>query len=635
MTDYFDIDKVFGPEYDFSELTTFPEIGLRRYQEIADGAKEDWTVFRFFDYLNDPEAEGEILNWEKFWTRSTAVAAQLQTMIEKGDRVVAMLPQSLEYVVGFWGILLSGGIAIPAFIPTEPAHAGYLEAILLDAQPKVILTSVKTAGAVRNFLKEQDIKNPPRVVVVEGIEDALSKDWVQPDVEPNDIAYLQYSSGSTRRPTASCISHRAALTATAQILRALVNTPKHRGVQWIPIFHALSLIYIFGCAVADIQLDMMEPAAMLQKPSRWINLLPSQNGEIVFSSAPDFAYGLAAAHAQPEEGSDLDLTKVMALANGSEAVSTDSVNAFKAVFTPYGLQNGVIRPAYGMSEATLGLTCPRVGEEAPMVSVDGKALAEGRFEILPADKFDEGLPQMGLGRPLEDCWVVIVKAEFDENEEFTGKAREIEDGQIGEIWATSATLANGYWGLEKETEETFGNDISEFLPDDKTHAIVDGKRFPEGAKWLRTGDCGTFHDGYVFVTGRVKDLIIVDGRNHVATDIEATTTTAAAGRLAPKGMAAFAVSAANVLDSASERTGRGIDRDTNTEQLVILAEEVADNPIEDKAALLDEIRSLIARRHGLQVADFMVLPEKTLPRTPNGKVKRLAASESYIKGEYN
>ena len=220
----------------------------------------------------------------------------------------------------------------------------------MDAQSKVILTSVKTAGAVRSFLKEQNIDNPPRVIVVEGIEDSLSKQWVQPDVQPNDIAYLQYSSGSTRRPTASCISHRAALTATAQILRALVNTPKHRGVQWIPIFHALSLIYIFGCVVADIQLDMMEPAAMLQKPSRWVKLLQSEHGEQVFSSGPDFAYGLAAANAQPKEGSDLDLSKVMALANGSEAVSTDSVNAFKAVFTPYGLKSGVIRPAYGMSK---------------------------------------------------------------------------------------------------------------------------------------------------------------------------------------------------------------------------------------------------------------------------------------------
>lgn len=635
MTDYFDIDKVFGEEYDFSELTTFPEIGLRRYQEIADGAKEDWTVFRFFDYLNDPDAQGEILNWEKFWTRSTAVASQLQTMIEKGDRVVAMLPQGLEYVVGFWGILLSGGIAIPAFSPSEPAHAGYLEAILLDAEPKVIVTSVKTAGTVRKFLKDQKIDNPPRVIVVEGIEDGLSEKWVQPDVKPEDIAYLQYSSGSTRRPTASCISHRAALTATAQILRALVNTPRHRGVQWIPVFHAMSLIYIFGCAVADIQLDIMEPAAMLQKPSRWINLLPSQDGEVVFSSAPDFAYGLAAAKARPEEGSDLDLSNVMALANGSEAVSTDSINAFKAVFTPYGLKRGVLRPAYGMSEATLGLTCPRVGEEVPMVSVDGQALAEGHFEVLPEDKADEGLPQMGLGRPLEDCWVVIVKAEFDENEEFTGRAHEIKDGEIGEIWATSVTLANGYWRREQETKETFENEITSFLPDDETHGIVNGKRFPAGSKWLRTGDCGTYHDGHIFVTGRVKDLIIVDGRNHVATDIEATTNTAAAGRLAPKGMAAFAVSAADVQDSASERTGHGIDRDSNSEQLVILAEEVGDNPIEDKDALLNDVRTLIARRHGLQIADFVVLPENSLPRTPTGKVKRLAANEAYVKGEYN
>ena len=635
MTNYFDTDKVFGKEYDFSELTTFPEMAQRRYQEIKDGAKEDYTVFRFFDYLNDPDSQGETLNWTQFWTRATAVSAQIQAVTKPGDRVVVMTKQSLEYVVAFWGVLLSGRIGIPAFSPTEPAHAGYLEAILMDAQPTLILTSVKTAGAVRKFLKEQKVAESPRVVVVEGIEDALSQKWVAPDVKPKDIAYLQYSSGSTRRPTASCITHQGALTAAAQVLRVLVSESQHRGVQWIPIFHALSIIYTYGCAVADIQLDMMEPAAMLQKPSRWVKLLQSEHGEQVFSSGPDFAYGLAVAQATPEEYEGLDLSGLMSLGNASEAVTKDSVLAFQKVFEPYGLRKGVMLPAYGMSEATLGLTVPRRGDVAPLVYVDGKELAEGHFVELPEDRKEEGLPQMGVGYPMEDAWVTIVKAEFDENEEFTGCAREIKDGEVGEIWGTSVTLAAGYWGLEEESKKVFENEIVEYLPDDETHSIVNGKRVPENFKWLRTGDCGTFYKGHLFVTGRVKDLIIVDGRNHVATDIEATTEAASHGTLSIKGMAAFAASAADVQESATERTGRGIDRATTTEQLVILAEENPENPPQDKDALLKAVRTLVARRHGLQIADFIVLPANSLPRTPTGKVKRLAAGKAYAAGDFS
>ena len=500
MANYFDTDKVFGEEYDFSELSTFPEMAQRRYQEIMDGAKPDYPVFRFFDYLNAPESTGETLNWKQFWTRATAVSAQIQAVTEPGDRVVVMTKQGLEYVVAFWGILLSGRIGIPAFSPTEPAHAGYLEAILLDAQPTLILTSVKTAGAVRDFLKSQDIKNPPRVVVVEGVEDALSEKWVAPDVKPKDIAYLQYSSGSTRRPTASCITHQGALTAAAQVLRVLVTESRHRGVQWIPIFHALSIIYIYGCAVADIQLDMMEPAAMLQKPSRWIKLLQSENGEQVFSSGPDFAYGLAAAQFTPEEYEGLDLSRLMALGNASETVTRDSVLAFQKVFAPYGLRKGVMLPAYGMSEATLGFTVPRRGDEAPLVYVDGKELAAGRFVELPEEEKDTGLPQIGVGYPMEDAWVTIVKAEFDENEEFTGRGREIEDGEIGEIWGTSITLADGYWGLEDESKEVFEIEIGEFLPDDKTHAIIDGKRVPAEFQVAAHRRLRNFPKGHLFVT---------------------------------------------------------------------------------------------------------------------------------------
>lgn len=618
----------------YQSLTSFMDIAEQRLAEIRSGEKEDYVVYRFFDYLNDPEgaeANPHELNWEGFVTRTKAIGARLQQVCQPGDRVVVMMPQNLDFVTGFCAPLFSGQIAIPAFSPTEPAHAGYLEAILTDAQPSVILTNAKVAGSVREFLKSVTMDNKPRVIAVEGIEDSLAELWTRPDIDPDSVAYLQYSSGSTRRPTASRVTHRGSLFNVAQIFRALHVKPHVRCVDWIPIFHTMSLVYIFAIPLSYSTLDIMEPAAMLQQPSRWVRSWQSRDGEDVFSSGPDFSFGLAAARGKPEEGESLDLSNLVGLMNGSEAVTQGTVDYFNATFAPYGLRENVMRPTYGMSEATCAMATPEPHLPTYIAMVDGAELSEGRFVELPKEEADKGLPQVGVGRPMKGEWAVIVKAEFDENEEFTGRGSEVPDGVIGEIWMTGPNMADGYWGLEAETEETFGNKLVSTLEGDASNTIEDGRQAPADARWLRTGDLGAYHNGQLFITGRVKDLIIVDGRNHVSTDIESTMDQAAPGKFLPNSVAAFSVSAAEVLDSAEDRTGRKIADDVQGEQLVLVAEENPEAPIEDYQELLSNVRTLVARRHGIQLADLRIVPADVIPRTPTGKIKRAECAEAYKK----
>ena len=626
----FEGDTISQEAYD--SLTSFMDIAEQRYAEIESGEKEDYVVYRFFDYLNDPEGAEEhpdTLTWSSFMTRTKAIGARLQQVCEPGDRVVVMMPQNLDFVTGFCAPLFSGQIAIPAFSPTEPAHAGYLEAILTDAKPKVILTNAKVAGPVREFLKGVHMEDKPRIIAVEGIEDAMAKDWKRPEIDPDSIAYLQYSSGSTRRPTASCISHRGALFNVLQMFRGLHAKPHLRCVDWIPIFHTMSLVYIFVIPLSYSSLDIMEPAAMLQQPSRWVKSWQSKEGEVVFSSGPDFAYGFVAARGKPEEGEELDLSNLVALGDGSEAVTQGTVDYFNATFAPYGLRPNVMRPTYGNSESTCAIASPEPQIPTHIAMVDGTELSEGRFVELPADEADQGLPQVGVGRPLFGQWAVIVKAEFDENEEFTGRGVEVPDGVIGEIWMAGPNKAHGYWGLEEESKQTFHNELVETLPDDQTNTIERGERVPEGTTWLRTGDMGAYHNGQLYITGRVKDLIIVDGRNHVSNDIESTFNAAAPGKFLANSVAAFSVSAADLLDSAQERTGRTIAEDAQGEQLVLVAEENPEQPIEDFQELLGAVRALVARRHGIQLGDLRIVKQNSILRTPTGKIKRKDCAEAY------
>ncbi|MFY9190668.1 MAG: AMP-binding protein [Lawsonella sp.] len=616
----------------YESLTSFMDIAEQRYAEIESGEKEDYVVYRFFDYLNDPEGAAEnpeVLTWSSFMTRTKAIGARLQQVCEPGDRVVIMMPQNLDFVTGFCAPLFSGQIAIPAFSPTEPAHAGYLEAILTDAKPTVILTDAKVAGPVREFLKGVNMENKPRIIAVEGIEDGMAKDWKRPEIDPDSVAYLQYSSGSTRRPTASRITHRGSLYNVLQIFRGLHAKPHIRCVDWIPIFHTMSLVYIFVVPLSWASLDIMEPAAMLQQPSRWVKAWQSIDGEDVFSSGPDFSFGLAAARGKPEEGEELDLSNLIGLMNGSEAVTQGTVDFFNATFAPYGLRENIMRPTYGNSESTCAMATPEPHIPTHIAMVDGTKLAEGQFVEMPAGEEDQGIPQVGVGQPLFGQWAVIVKAEFDENEEFTGRGSEVPDGVIGEIWMAGPNKADGYWGLEEESKETFHNELVEVLPDDATHTVLRGERVPEGTTWLRTGDMGAYHNGQLYITGRVKDLIIVDGRNHVSNDIESTFNAAAPGMFVANSVAAFSVSAAEVLDSAQERTGRQIADDVQGEQLVIVAEENPEQPVEDFAELLGNVRALVARRHGIQLADLRVVNKGAIPRTPTGKIKRKECGEAY------
>lgn len=633
----FNVEALFDQRpVDLSPVTTYLDIAEQRLAEIESGAKEDYVIYRFFDYLNNPDGAWEnpdTLTWVSLIKRAKALGARLQQISQPGDRVVIMMPQNIHFVSAFVSCLYSGRIVVPAFSPTEPAHAGYLEAVMNDAQPAVIITNAKVAPAIRKFLKGANITRKPRVLAVEGVEDSMGEYWERPDVKPTDVAYLQYSSGSTRRPTAAKVTQRGALLNVLQIMHSLGVRPRTRAVNWIPIFHAMSLVYLFAPPITYVCLDMMEPAAMLQQPSRWVRSWESIDGEDVFSSGPDFAYGFVAARGKPKEGEDLDLSHLVALMNGSESVTQGTVDYFNSTFKPYGMGSNVLRPAYGMSEATCCVATPGEGVSTCIAKVDGKALSEGRFVEVADGDSEAGLPQVGVGNPMVGEWAVVVDNELDDNEDFTGRGKECPDGVVGEIWLAGPNIADGYWGLDEESKKTFGNILTEAQPDDVTHTIHDGVRVPEGTTWLRTGDLGAYYKGQIFITGRLKDLIIIDGRNHVSTDIESTFNIAAKGKFLQGTIAAFSVPARKILDSSVDRTGQKLDHNADGEHLVIVAEENPEQPISDYRELLGQVRTLISRRHGVRLADLRIVAQNAIPRTATGKLKRSACARKYSADE--
>ena len=324
----------------------------------------------------------------------------------------------------------------------------------------------------------------------------------------DDIAYLQYTSGSTRTPAGVEITHRAVGTNVLQMIDAIELQENSRGVTWLPMFHDMGLLTVILPALGGKFITIMSPSAFVRRPYRWIKeLAAASDGAGTFAAAPNFAFEHAAARGLPKNGESLDLSNVIGLINGSEPVTVSSMKKFNEAFAPYGLPKTAIKPCYGMAEATLFVSATKHSDEAKIIYVDREELNAGR--IVPVDAHAENaIAQVSCGYVALSQWAAIVDPE-------TGIERP--DREIGEIWLHGGNIGIGYWGRTDETAATFRNKLTERLAEGSHAAGV-----PEDGDWMRTGDYGVYVDGELYITGRVKDLVIVDGRNHYPQDLEFT-----------------------------------------------------------------------------------------------------------------
>ena len=399
------------------------------------------------------------------------------------------------------------------------------------------------------------------------------------------------------------ITHRAVGTNLVQMILSidLLDRNTH-GVSWLPLYHDMGLSMIGFPAVYGGHSTLMSPTAFVRRPLRWIHAMSdgSRQGRVV-TAAPNFAYEWTAQRGLPAPGEDIDLSNVVMII-GSEPVSIDAIRTFNKAFAPYGLPRTAFKPSYGIAEATLFIATIDHDAEATVAYFDREQLGAGHAVRVAADA-PNAVAQVSVGRVARSLWAVIVNPDTH---------AELPDGELGEIWLQGNNVGRGYWGMPDETRIAFGARLQSRLEED-SHA--DGS--VADRTWLRTGDLGVYLDGELYVTGRIVDLVSIDGRNHYPDDIEATV--ADASPMVRRGY----VTALSVPDGDSGDAGR---------RLVIIAERAAGTSRADPQPAIEAIAAAVLHRHGLTVSDVRILPAGAIPRTTSGKLARQACRAQYLNG---
>jgi len=601
----------------------FPEnTNLVRHVEKWAKVRGDKLAYRFLDYSTERDGIARDISWSDFGARNRAMGARLQQVTAPGDRIAILCPQNLHYLIAFFGALYAGRIAVPLFDPAEPGHVGRLHAVLDDCEPSTILTTTEAAEGVRKFIRARSAKERPRVIAVDAVPDEVASTWQEPDCDRDTIAYLQYTSGSTRTPTGVQITHTNLPTNVLQVLHSLEGRDVDRGLSWLPFFHDMGLITALLAPVLGHNFTFMTPAAFVRRPGRWIREMARKPEDApdseVITVAPNFAFEHAAMRGVPKDGEPpLDLSNVKAILNGSEPVSPASMRKFYEAFKPYGLRDTAVKPSYGLAEATLFVSTTPMAEEPRIISVDRDELNNQRFVEVAAGA-PNAVAQVSAGVVGVDEWAVVVDPDT---------ASELPDGQIGEIWLHGNNLGTGYWGKEEETNQVFRNILKSRVSPSHAEGAEDD------AMWVRTGDYGVFHNGHIYIAGRIKDLVIIDGRNHYPQDLEYSAQEASRA-LRTGYVAAFSVPANQLPQEVFDNphTGLTYDPDDGSEQLVIVAERAAGTHKLDYQPIADDIRAAIAVRHGVTVRDLLLVQAGAIPRTSSGKIGHRACRTAYLDG---
>ncbi|SOJ55532.1 Long-chain-fatty-acid--AMP ligase FadD32 [Mycobacterium simulans] len=560
----------------------------------------DSVAYRYLDYARSADGQVAEVTWAEFGVRLHAIGAHVQQFAGPGDRVAILAPQGIDYVAGFYAAIKAGTIAVPLFAPELPGHAERLETALRDSLPAVVLTTTAAKDAVESFLNHLTQLRRPHVILIDQIADSAGELFTPVDLDIAAVSHLQYTSGSTRPPIGVEITHRAVGTNLVQMILSidLLNRNTH-GVSWLPLYHDMGLSMIGFPAVYGGHSTLMSPTAFVRRPQRWIQALAAESriGRVV-TAAPNFAYEWTAQRGLPTQGEDVDLSNVV-LIIGSEPVSIDAVTTFDKAFAPYGLPRTAFKPSYGIAEATLMVATIGHTAETSVVYFDREQLGVDRAVPVAADA-PNAVAHVSCGQVARSLWAVIVDP---------ASRTELPDGEVGEVWLQGDNVGRGYWGRPEETRQTFGAKLQSPLTEG-SHAAGSAV----AGNWLRTGDLGVYLDGELYITGRIADLVTIDGRNHYPQDLEATA--AEASPMVRRGyVTAFSVPA----EDASQR-------------LVIIAERAAGTSRADPRPAVEAIRTAVSHRHGLSVADVRFLPAGAIPRTTSGKLARRACRAQYLSG---
>ncbi|MEK7327454.1 MAG: fatty acyl-AMP ligase, partial [Chloroflexota bacterium] len=543
---------------------------------------------RVYTFLVDGEAEEVHLTYEELDRRARRIAAVLQSHKATGERALLLYPPGLDYIAGFFGCLYAGVVAVPAY-PPDPARLDRtlprLQAMIADAQAAIVLTTSPILSLAEFIFTQAPDLGALRWLATDHLPAEAESGWREPVITRESLAFLQYTSGSTRAPRGVMLSHGNLLHNSALIHQAFTATPDEVGVIWLPPYHDMGLIGgIMQPVYGGFACVLMSPVSFLQYPFRWLSAISRYKATV--SGGPNFAYDLCARKITPEQIATLDLSNWSVAFNGAEPIRPETLKRFAETFEPCGFRWEAFYPCYGLAEATLFVSGSARNTQPLLESIQKTALTKNQVVAAgPADPDTQLL--VGCGHPAIGESITIVDAE---------SLTEAAPGHVGEIWIASPSIALGYWNQPEETAQTFGA----YLADTG-----------EGP-FLRTGDLGFIKDGEVFVTGRVKDLIIIRGRNLYPQDIEATVEQAHPA-VRPGCAAAFSV-------------------DVEGEERLAVVQEVDTRKPVNVEEVASAIRQAVAEAHEVQTQAVVLIAPRTIPKTSSGKIQRHACKAEFLAG---
>jgi 8-amino-7-oxononanoate synthase len=549
---------------------------------------------RAFTFLVDGEQEELNITYAELDRKARGVGAWLAASGMQGKRVLLLYPSGLDFIAAFMGCLYGGAIAVPAYPPRKNRSVERIETIAADARASVALTTRDVLDRFDSLRATAPSLDSLLWKVDSELEDHWSDQWERPDIDGDTLAFLQYTSGSTGTPKGVMLSHGNLLHNSLRIMQAFEITRSQSGVFWLPSFHDMGLIGGILVPLYGGKFNViMSPVAFLQKPLRWLQAISKYKATI--SGGPNFSYELCVRKTTPEQRAELDLSSWSLAFNGAEPVRPETIDAFCEAFEPCGFRREAFFPCYGLAESTLMVTGGMKFEPPVIRSFDATALEND--EAQPGSDASSGMRRLvGSGGELEGQDVVIV-----DHETFAP----LPARRVGEIWVSGPSVAQGYWNRREATQETFAAML----------AISEGDasgRYP--GPYMRTGDLGFFDDGELFVTGRLKDLIIIRGRNHYPQDLEASVEDT--GSLVRAGsVAAFSV----------EVEGR--------ERVVVVAElERGRREPAEIAAAIDAIRRRLASEHEIALEGVVLVRPNSIPKTSSGKIQRHLCRKQFQEG---
>jgi amino acid adenylation domain-containing protein len=542
---------------------------------------------KLYTFLPDGPTSEHSLTFTELDQRARAIGARLQSAGAARQQVLLLFPPGLDYIAAFFGCLYAEAVAVPAYPPRQNRNLERLKAVAFDARPIVVLTTQAVLSQIEGWLNDAPDLKTLQWIAIESIGSAWAAQWQQPSVNEDTLAFLQYTSGSTASPKGVMITHGNLLHNEAMIQRAFGQSEQSIIVGWLPLFHDMGLIgNVLQPLCVSAQCVLLSPMSFLQKPFRWLETISKYHATT--SGGPNFAYDFCVRKISPAQRETLDLSSWTIAFNGAEPVRPETLDRFCAAFGSCGFRRQAFFPCYGLAEATLFVsggpkeTEPRVG------SFKRTALEQNNVVLAPATEQD-ARSIVSCGEPANEQQIRIVNpATF----------AECTPGQVGEIWVAGASIAHGYWNKPGDSSEIF-------------QARIDGSG--EGP-YLRTGDLGFTDDGQLFITGRLKDLIIIRGRNCYSEDIEHSV-----GRcdptLRPGEGAAFS------LEVAGE------------ERLFVVHEVTKDIQADKLTEVVQNVRKVLSEEHDLQLYCAVLIKPGTILKTSSGKVRRQAVKSAFVKGK--